>query len=102
MRPDGIEPPPFAVYDVALPLSYGRLLQHQYLLVQVANTPIYYTLRKYSFSANLNRKLTESVVGAVDDPAMFAHDLTFRGDDDVVGIDPQAHRSIGKGGWNTR
>lgn len=27
--------------------------------------------------------------------------MTFRGDDDAIGIDPQAHRSIGKGGWNT-
>src|SRR5262249_5653089 len=30
-----------------------------------------------------------------------AHDLALRSDDDAIGIDPQAHRPIGKGSWDT-
>lgn len=45
-------------------------------------------------------RLTGSIMGPVDDPAMLAHDLALRSYDDAIWIDPQADWSIGKGGCN--
>ncbi|MNS93688.1 hypothetical protein D3C71_1553380 [compost metagenome] len=36
-------------------------------------------------------------MGAIDDATMLADDLALRSDHDTIRIDPQAHRSIGKG-----
>ena len=40
------------------------------------------------------------VVRSVDNPSMFAQDLTLGGHDDPLGIDPDANRAVGKGCWD--
>ncbi len=35
------------------------------------------------------------VVGSIDDPAVFAHDLTLGGDHDTIRVNPQADRTCG-------
>ena len=39
-----------------------------------------------------------NVVRALDDPGVLAHDLALGHHDEAVGIDPQAHRSVGERG----
>jgi len=43
-------------------------------------------------------RLAVASVRALNDPAVFAKNLAFRDDDDALGIDAQAHRTIGEGG----
>ena len=38
------------------------------------------------------------VMGSIDDPAVLAQDLTLGGDDDPLGVNPQADRAVGERG----
>src|SRR3546814_1750290 len=41
--------------------------------------------------------VTGTIMGSVDDAPMFAYDLSFGDDEEVVGVNPQADRPIGEG-----
>src|SRR3546814_1791262 len=41
--------------------------------------------------------VTGTIMGSVDDAPMFAYDLSFSDDEEVVGVNPQADRPIGEG-----
>ncbi len=41
--------------------------------------------------------LSRPIMRTIDDAPMLADDLTFRGDNDTIRVDPQAHRAVGEG-----